>query len=71
MPLYEYKCLCCSTQFEIKHSFDDKPVVTCPKCQGAVQRVFSPVPVIFKGTGFYTTDNRNSAPEEPSETLCS
>ena len=65
MPLYEYQCLNCSTRFEVRRGFHDESAVPCPKCQGEVQRIFSPVPAIFKGPGFYTTDNRknSSTPE--------
>ena len=57
MPFYEYQCLHCSNQFELKRSFCIESEVTCPQCQGEVQRMFSPVAVIYKGSGFYTTDN--------------
>jgi len=66
MPIYEYKCEDCSLQFEVKRSFNDKAVAPCPKCKGKTHRVFSLVPIIFKASGFYVTDNRknDSAPEE-------
>ena len=63
MPLYEYQCMRCSTEFEVKRSLDDESAITCPKCQGKGQRMFSPVPIIFKGPGFYTTDNRKDGSE--------
>ena len=59
MPIYEYECTCCSTRFELKQSFNDNTQVSCPKCGGDTRRVFSPVPIIFKGPGFYSTDSRN------------
>ncbi|MFC1968791.1 FmdB family zinc ribbon protein [Chloroflexota bacterium] len=73
MPLYEYQCMHCSTQFEIRCSSNDESAVTCPKCHGEGQRMFSPVSVIFKGSGFYTTDNRKngSTHEGPTDTVCS
>jgi len=58
MPLYEYQCMRCSTEFEVKRSLDDESAVTCPRCHAQGRRIFSPVPIIFKGPGFYTTDNR-------------
>ena len=66
MPIYEYKCENCSTQFELKHGFNDGLMACCPKCSGKTRRLFSPVAVIFKGSGFYITDSRknDSAPEE-------
>jgi len=67
MPIYEYECENCSHRFELRQGFNDKPVETCPLCQGNVKRILSPVPIIFKGSGFYSTDNRakNSLQPEP------
>ncbi|MFC2022246.1 FmdB family zinc ribbon protein [Chloroflexota bacterium] len=62
MPIYEYKCEDCSTQFELKHSFDDGFLVPCLKCKGKTRRLFSPIPIIFKGPGFYSTDSRRNGP---------
>ena len=60
MPVYEYKCKNCHYRFELKQSFNDNSnddsIVTCPKCGGNAKRIFSPVSIIFKGPGFYTTD---------------
>ena len=58
MPIYQYHCLNCSRQFELKQSFDDKPIADCPDCRGIARRVFCPVPIIFNGPGFYITDSR-------------
>ena len=58
MPIYEYECSKCNYHFEMKQGFHEEPVAICPECQGAVRLVFNSVPVIFKGGGFYTTDNR-------------
>ncbi len=64
MPVYEYKCNNCHYRFELKQSFNDNSnddsIVTCPKCGGKANRVFSPVPIIFKGSGFYTTDAKRA-----------
>jgi len=57
MPIYEYQCELCSCQFELKRSFNDNSAVTCPQCNAIARRVFSPVPIIFKGSGFYVTDH--------------
>ena len=57
MPIYEYKCDRCSFQFEKKQAFKDEPRSTCDKCGGEARRVFSPVPIFFKGPGFYMTDH--------------
>jgi putative FmdB family regulatory protein len=58
MPTYQYRCLNCNQQFELKQSFNDKPIADCPACQGIARRVFCPVPIIFNGPGFYVTDSR-------------
>ena len=64
MPFYEYRCENCCHQFEVKQSFEDNSNVTCPRCQGEARRIFSAVPVHFKGSGFYTTDYRNNSSHE-------
>ena len=56
--IYQYRCLDCIRQFELKQSFDDKPIADCPTCHGIARRLFSPVPILFKGPGFYVTDSR-------------
>ncbi len=61
MPIYQYRCLNCNRQFELKQSFDDKPVADCPSCHGIARRIFCPVPIIFNGPGFYVTDSRAEA----------
>ena len=58
MPIYEYECTCCPSQFELKRSFSDDTPVCCPQCGGDTVRIFNPVPIIFKGSGFYVTDSR-------------
>jgi putative FmdB family regulatory protein len=58
MPTYQYRCLNCNQQFELKQSFNDKPIADCPSCHGIARRVFCPVPIIFNGPGFYVTDSR-------------
>ena len=57
MPTYQYLCPKCNLKFELKQSFSDEAVVMCPECRNGAQRLFSPVPIIFKGSGFYVTDN--------------
>ena len=63
MPIYQYLCPKCNLKFELKQSFSDKSIVVCPKCQNGARRLFSTVPIIFKGQGFYVTDNRKGTPE--------
>jgi len=60
MPTYVYACDSCGTQFERFQSFKDEPLQTCPSCAGAVRRVFQPVGIVFKGSGWYVTDSRKS-----------
>lgn len=61
MPLYDYECPECGLVFEMKQSFDDEAAADCPQCQSAARRVFTPVPIIFKGSGFYITDHRKDS----------
>ena len=67
VPIYVYKCSRCHFQFERKQGFDDEPLAICPKCQGQAKRVLHPTPVIFKGSGFYTTDSRKGSASEKTE----
>ena len=55
MPIYEYKCAK-DHRFEVLQSMSDDPVSECEVCGAPVERVFHPVAVHFKGSGFYTTD---------------
>ena len=55
MPIYEYKCKK-GHQFEVIQSMADDPVTKCEVCGEPVERVFHPIAVHFKGSGFYTTD---------------
>jgi len=61
MPLYEYQCQECGLRFERRQHFNDKPVQVCPDCQGHVVRLIQPAGIIFKGSGFYVTDNRSKS----------
>ncbi len=58
MPLYTYRCSNCGNEFDLRQSFSDDPIHICPVCDGHVRRVIQQVPVLFKGSGFYITDNR-------------
>lgn len=67
MPRYDYQCTSCDLQFELVQSFKEAGTGFCPECAGEGRRVFHAVPVIYKGSGFYTTDyGRPKSP--PSET---
>lgn len=60
MPLYNYHCAACDSDQEIRQGFHDEDLSVCPRCgaEGQFRRVLSPAGVIFKGSGFYVTDNR-------------
>ena len=60
MPIYGYRCTNCGHQFEIQQRMSDDPLKVCPKCQGKLTKVLYPTGVIFKGSGFYTTDYKAS-----------
>ncbi len=61
MPTYEYKCLECGHLFEEFQKMSDAPVEICPKCGGKVKRLISNgAGLVFKGSGFYLTDYKNS-----------
>jgi putative FmdB family regulatory protein len=60
MPIYEYECEKCCHRFEVMQHIHDDPIETCPDCRGHVHRVIQPVGIVFKGTGFYITDNRQA-----------
>ena len=58
MPTYEYACTECGDRTEEVRSIADEPMTTCTVCGGALRKVFSPVGIVFKGSGFYRTDSR-------------
>ena len=60
MPIYTYRCENCGIQFEKQQSFNDQPLTRCPECSKyALRKVYLPVGIVFKGSGFYATDNRS------------
>jgi putative FmdB family regulatory protein len=61
MPIYEYACTSCGERTEAKQSFDDPPLVDCPHCGGVLRKLFSPVGIVFKGSGFYSTDAKKKS----------
>ena len=65
MPVYLYRCTDCDTTFEVTHKMSDPPVETCEKCGGSTRRVFSATGIIFKGSGFYTTDYARGKGKKP------
>lgn len=58
MPTYQYRCTDCTNELEAVQRFTDPALTECPDCSGQLRKVFSPVGVVFKGSGFYATDNR-------------
>ena len=66
MPLYEYECNACKKRFELRQKVTEDAVSICPSCGGTVRRLIYPVVIIFKGSGFYVTDNRKG--DAPSST---
>jgi putative FmdB family regulatory protein len=63
MPIYEYECKNCGKRFEKMQSITAEPLTECVNCGGGpVRRVLHPVGVIFKGSGWYVTDSRKTAP---------
>ena len=64
MPRYDYRYTSCGDEFELIQSFSEAGTGSCPVCPGAGQRVFHAVPVIYKGSGFYTTDYARPKPPE-------
>lgn len=60
MPTYEYACTDCGDRLEVVQSFSDASLTMCPECGGKLRKVFSPVGVVFKGSGFYKTDSRKA-----------
>lgn len=61
MPTYVYECEDCGVRFERLQAYSDAPLRDCPECCGHVHRVIQPVGVIFKGSGFYVTDNKGKS----------
>lgn len=59
MPIYVYQCDTCGLTFERRQRMSAAPMVDCPECDGHVRRVIQPVGIVFKGSGFYVTDNRS------------
>lgn len=60
MPTYQYRCTECGEDLEVVQSFHDDALTVCPNCQGKLRKVFSPIGIAFKGSGFYKTDSRSS-----------
>ncbi|MBI2910874.1 MAG: hypothetical protein HYY05_01935 [Chloroflexi bacterium] len=70
MPVYEYECGGGHGRFELRQGFDAEPVAPCPACGQSARRVIQAVGVVFKGSGWYSTDSRgrDTGEGKPSET---
>ena len=61
VPTYAYVCKDCAHAFDVQQSFSDDALTTCPECGGTLRKQFGAVGVVFKGSGFYKTDSRDSS----------
>ena len=61
MPVYEYACTSCGERTEARQSFQDPPLEDCPHCGGKLRKLYSPVGIVFKGSGFYSTDAKTKS----------
>lgn len=60
MPVYTYRCKNCGIQFDEQQKFSDPPLTRCPECsKKTLTKVYQPVGIVFKGSGFYATDHRS------------
>jgi putative FmdB family regulatory protein len=60
MPIYTYQCESCGVRFERQQKFSDAPLTRCPECnKKTLRKVYTPVGIVFKGSGFYATDHRS------------
>lgn len=60
MPIYTYRCDNCGVQFDRTQKFSDQPLTRCPECgKKSLRKIYTPVGIVFKGSGFYATDHRS------------
>lgn len=67
MPMYDYRCKACGARFEAWQKFTDDPISVCPNCSGPAQRVIHAAGIMFKGAGFYSTDNKSASAIPPTD----
>ncbi len=68
MPIYEYACTACGERTEARQSFTDPPLEECDRSGGKLRKLYSPVGIVFKGSGFYSTDAKKGAASGKSDT---
>jgi putative FmdB family regulatory protein len=66
VPTYQYACTECGDRSEVVQRFSDDPLTVCSACGGKLRKIFSPVGIVFKGSGFYRTDSRNGTSSVPA-----
>ncbi|MFC6703828.1 FmdB family zinc ribbon protein [Flexivirga alba] len=71
VPTYAYVCRDCAHAFDAQQSFSDDALTTCPECGGVLRKQFGAVGVVFKGSGFYKTDSRDSGKKSTASTPAS
>jgi putative FmdB family regulatory protein len=64
MPTYGYRCGSCGHEFEIRQGITAEPLTSCPKCGGKLSKMLYPAGIIFKGSGYYTTDYKSAGSGE-------
>jgi putative FmdB family regulatory protein len=68
MPVYVYRCTNCGVEFDKLQSFNDKPLVKCPECsKHSLKKVYQPIGIVFKGSGFYATDHHSPSGQTPKK----
>jgi putative FmdB family regulatory protein len=71
VPTYVYACRGCEDRTEVVQKMSDAPLTTCTSCGGSLRRVLFPPAVVYKGSGFYTTDYKNGGRKSESDTSTS
>jgi len=67
MPIYTYQCDNCGIRFDQYQKFTDEPLIICPECnEPKLRKIYQPVGIVFKGSGFYSTDHRSPSGQTPS-----
>jgi putative FmdB family regulatory protein len=64
VPTYQYSCTECGERIEAVQKFTDEPLQVCSACGGRLRKVFSPVGIVFKGSGFYRNDSRSGSKDK-------